>query len=251
MICLPGRCASTASRPPLKRQAAPTELTGDRGTDGSNPPPSSSESGELRTKPWSSGSRSANTAAWSGCRGGSALHRASSGKLGRSDWSTPCAQFFPVPPPCSSSAVPWLSQPIRRSWPRQRPKFVKQCVTRRRKLGDVSGDDHPRARGRIDLQGADSARGGPSLDLSALSNPEAKPQGPRRDMPQCGQSSAVRAYRAVIGGFDRPLPMLGTICRCPSRSKARSWPQSHGRLANVGLGWPAGLDRAGEQRRMG
>ena len=179
------------------------------------------------------------------------LHRASSGKLGRSDWSTPCAQFFPVPPPCSSSAVPWLSQPIRRSWPRQRPKFVKQCVTRRRKLGDVSGDDHPRARGRIDLQGADSARGGPSLDLSALSNPEAKPQGPRRDMPQCGQSSAVRAYRAVIGGFDRPLPMLGTICRCPSRSKARSWPQSHGRLANVGLGWPAGLDRAGEQRRMG
>ena len=173
------------------------------------------------------------------------------GKVGEIGWSTPCAQFFPVPPPCSSSAVPWLSQPIRRSWPRQRPKFVKQCVTRRRKLGDVSGDDHPRARGRIDLQGADSARGGPSLDLSALSNPEAKPQGPRRDMPQCGQSSAVRAYRAVIGGFDRPLPMLGTICRCPSRSKARSWPQSHERLANVGLGWPAGLDRAGEQRRMG
>jgi hypothetical protein len=70
-------------------------------------------------------------------------------------------------------------------------------------------------------------------------------------MPQCGQSSAVRAYRAVIGGFDRQLPMLGAICRCPSRSKARSWPQIYGRLANVGLGWPAGLARAGEQRRMG
>src|SRR6516225_8379187 len=30
-----------------ERQAAPTELTGDRGTDGSNPSPSSGESGEL------------------------------------------------------------------------------------------------------------------------------------------------------------------------------------------------------------
>src|SRR6516162_9470540 len=44
VICWPGRCASTASRPPLKRHAAPTELTGDRGTDGSNPSPSSKES---------------------------------------------------------------------------------------------------------------------------------------------------------------------------------------------------------------
>lgn len=39
-------------------------------------------------------------------------------------------------------------------------------------------------------------------------------------MPQCGQSSAVGRYRAVTGGFDRPLPMLGAICRCLSRSKA-------------------------------
>jgi len=30
-----------------ERQAAPTELIGDRGTDGSNPSPSSEESGEL------------------------------------------------------------------------------------------------------------------------------------------------------------------------------------------------------------
>jgi hypothetical protein len=36
------------------------------------------------------------------------------------------------------------------------------------------------------------------------------------------------------GGFDRPLPMLDAICRCPSRSKARSWPRSHGHLVNVG-----------------
>jgi hypothetical protein len=53
-------------------------------------------------------------------------------------------------------------------------------------------------------------------------------------MPQCGQSSAVGRYRAVTGGFDRRLPMLGAICRCLSRSKARSWPRSHGHLANVG-----------------
>src|SRR6516165_6978689 len=33
-----------------ERQAAPTELTGDRGTDGSNPSPSSGESGELPTR---------------------------------------------------------------------------------------------------------------------------------------------------------------------------------------------------------
>ena len=33
-----------------ERQAAPTELTGDRGTDGSNPSPSSGESDELRSE---------------------------------------------------------------------------------------------------------------------------------------------------------------------------------------------------------
>jgi hypothetical protein len=55
-----------------------------------------------------------------------------------------------------------------------------------------------------------------------------------RGMPQCGQSSAVGRYRAVTGGFDRPLPMLGAISRCLSRSKARSWPRSHQHLANVG-----------------
>jgi len=54
-------------------------------------------------------------------------------------------------------------------------------------------------------------------------------------MPQCGQSSAVGRYRAVTGGFGRPLPMLGAICRCLSRSQVRSWPRSHGHLANVGL----------------
>jgi hypothetical protein len=53
-------------------------------------------------------------------------------------------------------------------------------------------------------------------------------------MPQCGQSSAVGRYRAVTGGFDRPLPMLGAICPCLSRSKVRPWPRSHAHLANVG-----------------
>ena len=58
--------------------------------------------------------------------------------------------------------------------------------------------------------------------------------GLRRGMPQCGQSSAVGRYRAVTGRFDRSLPTPGAICRCLSRSKARSWPRSHGHLANVG-----------------
>ena len=44
-------------------------------------------------------------------------------------------------------------------------------------------------------------------------------------MPQCGQSSAVGRYRAVTGGFDRPLPMLGAICLY-GHSKARSWPDT-------------------------
>ena len=41
-------------------------------------------------------------------------------QLGRSDWSLPCVQFLPVPLPCCSRAAPWLSPPIRRSWPRLR-----------------------------------------------------------------------------------------------------------------------------------
>ena len=36
-------------------------------------------------------------------------------------------------------------------------------------------------------------------------------------------------------GFNRPLLALSTICRCPSRSKERSWPRNRGNLANVGL----------------
>src|SRR6476619_7422408 len=35
-------------------------------------------------------------------------------------------------------------------------------------------------------------------------------------------------------GFNRPLLALSTICRCPSRSKERSWPRNRGNLANVG-----------------
>ena len=35
-------------------------------------------------------------------------------------------------------------------------------------------------------------------------------------------------------GFDRPLLAFGTICRCPSRSKERSWPRNRGNLVNVG-----------------
>jgi hypothetical protein len=37
-----------------------------------------------------------------------------------------------------------------------------------------------------------------------------------------------------IAGFNRPLLALSTICRCPSRSKERSWPRNRGNLANVG-----------------
>ena len=37
-------------------------------------------------------------------------------------------------------------------------------------------------------------------------------------------------------GFNLPLLALSTICRCPSRSKERSWPRNRGNLANVGLG---------------
>jgi GNAT superfamily N-acetyltransferase len=37
-------------------------------------------------------------------------------------------------------------------------------------------------------------------------------------------------------GFNRPLLALSTICRCPSRSKERSWPRNRGNLANVGRG---------------
>jgi hypothetical protein len=33
--------------------------------------------------------------------------------------------------------------------------------------------------------------------------------------------------------FNRPLLALSTICRCPSRSKERSWPRNRGHLANV------------------
>jgi hypothetical protein len=36
-------------------------------------------------------------------------------------------------------------------------------------------------------------------------------------------------------GLNRPLLALSTICRCPSRSKERSWPRNRGNLANVGL----------------
>ena len=36
-------------------------------------------------------------------------------------------------------------------------------------------------------------------------------------------------------GFNRPLLALSTICRCPSRSKERSWPRNRGNLGNVGL----------------
>jgi len=36
-------------------------------------------------------------------------------------------------------------------------------------------------------------------------------------------------------GFNRPLLALSTICRCPSRSRERSWPRNRGNLANVGL----------------
>src|SRR6516165_12506100 len=35
--------------------------------------------------------------------------------------------------------------------------------------------------------------------------------------------------------FNRPLLALSTICRCPSRSKERSWPRNRGHLANVHL----------------
>jgi hypothetical protein len=41
-------------------------------------------------------------------------------------------------------------------------------------------------------------------------------------MLSCGQNSAVGRYRAVIGGFDRPLPMLGAVYPCLRRLKARS-----------------------------
>jgi SOS response associated peptidase (SRAP) len=40
---------------------------------------------------------------------------------------------------------------------------------------------------------------------------------------KCGQSSAVGRYRAVTGGFDRPLPMLGAICCCLSRFGRGGW----------------------------
>jgi len=35
--------------------------------------------------------------------------------------------------------------------------------------------------------------------------------------------------------FNRPLLELSTICRCPNRSKERSWPRNRGHLANVHL----------------
>jgi hypothetical protein len=41
-------------------------------------------------------------------------------------------------------------------------------------------------------------------------------------MPRYGQSSAVRRYVSLPSGFDRPLPMLGAICRCPNPLKCAS-----------------------------
>jgi hypothetical protein len=39
-----------------------------------------------------------------------------------------------------------------------------------------------------------------------------------------------------VAGFERLLLATKQYARCPSRSKARSWPQNCRDLANVGLG---------------
>jgi hypothetical protein len=54
-------------------------------------------------------------------------------------------------------------------------------------------------------------------------------------MRQCGQTRRVLCFGAVNRRFECPLLAAATICRCSSRSEARSWPQNRRNLANVGL----------------
>jgi hypothetical protein len=51
-------------------------------------------------------------------------------------------------------------------------------------------------------------------------------------MRRCAQFSALVPSTA---GFERLSPAATAICRCPSRSKARSCPRKPQDLANIGL----------------
>ena len=61
-----------------------------------------------------------------------------------------------------------------------------------------------------------------------------------RGMPECRQSGACQGFGVVNRRLRAPLARDEAICRCPSWSKARSWPRTAGNLANVGLE-PQGL----------
>jgi hypothetical protein len=60
-----------------------------------------------------------------------------------------------------------------------------------------------------------------------------KRRGERYALPQ---ANAVRVSVLVLptASFDRFLPALGAICRCPSRAKGRFRSQNSRNLANVG-----------------